>query len=266
MNIDPLADKYSPLSPYSYVADNPILLHDPDGKQISITLNRNDEGEITGATIDVVGKLINNSSRNLNDKQLEKRRKRIVKGLNNVKIAGGDDFEIQINAHISIAQSENDISASDHVYRLVDDIAKVPGVPASEPGSDPEGFSKPYQNFVYLENDFTSRTAAHETFHSAGLARHIDESNERSMFPAATGFLRHRARGGDRNAFNTLQRMATSSILTGDDFPKNLMHQGDTRNSKGRLVSGYLITRDQINSIQYKFINGNTNKGQQKSN
>jgi len=34
MNVDPLADKYYTLSPYAYVANNPINAIDPDGKRI----------------------------------------------------------------------------------------------------------------------------------------------------------------------------------------------------------------------------------------
>ncbi|MEM6696805.1 MAG: RHS repeat-associated core domain-containing protein, partial [Bacteroidota bacterium] len=34
MNIDPLADKYVGLSPYNYVANNPLVFVDPDGKDI----------------------------------------------------------------------------------------------------------------------------------------------------------------------------------------------------------------------------------------
>ncbi|MGB7499380.1 MAG: RHS repeat-associated core domain-containing protein, partial [Moheibacter sp.] len=34
MNMDPLAEKFSPISPYIYVANNPLAFYDPDGKDI----------------------------------------------------------------------------------------------------------------------------------------------------------------------------------------------------------------------------------------
>ncbi|WP_238160941.1 DUF6443 domain-containing protein, partial [Flavobacterium cupreum] len=43
MNVDPLAEKYPNISPYVYVADNPINAIDPDGRDI-IFLTRNDNG------------------------------------------------------------------------------------------------------------------------------------------------------------------------------------------------------------------------------
>jgi hypothetical protein len=36
MNIDPLADNYTPVSPYNYVLNNPNLFVDPDGKDVYI--------------------------------------------------------------------------------------------------------------------------------------------------------------------------------------------------------------------------------------
>lgn len=45
MNIDPKAEKYYSLSPYVYVADNPVNAIDPDGKDI-IFLTRNGDGSV----------------------------------------------------------------------------------------------------------------------------------------------------------------------------------------------------------------------------
>src|SRR5574344_2719184 len=34
LSVDPMSDKYPSLSPYVYCADNPVILVDPDGKEI----------------------------------------------------------------------------------------------------------------------------------------------------------------------------------------------------------------------------------------
>ena len=36
MNVDPLAEKYTNISPYAYVANNPVYFVDPDGREIRI--------------------------------------------------------------------------------------------------------------------------------------------------------------------------------------------------------------------------------------
>ena len=84
------------------------------------------------------------------------------------------------------------------------------------------------------------------------------------MYPAAYGFYRYRADKGDVFSRNKSLSMLQSPLFTNDDLPGNLMHQGAAKNSNGKSVSGYKITRDQLNSIFYKFINGDINKGKQK--
>ena len=121
---------------------------------------------------------------------------------------------------------------------------------------------------MYLDkNYFTPRTAAHETGHSAGLL-HIEETNERHLFPAAYAFADYMGRSqryGTTRAYfrNSAMNMALSRPYTGNDFYGNLMHQDATRNSKGRPVSGYLITRDQVNAVLYQYRNAQINKGRQ---
>jgi hypothetical protein len=47
-NVDPLADKYPSLSPYNFVANNPILYVDPDGREIWIAFDvTNKDGSTT---------------------------------------------------------------------------------------------------------------------------------------------------------------------------------------------------------------------------
>lgn len=53
LSVDPLSDKYPTLSPYTYCANNPIMMVDPDGKRIlgidnkAIGYTKNNDGSIT---------------------------------------------------------------------------------------------------------------------------------------------------------------------------------------------------------------------------
>ncbi len=43
-SVDPLAEKYYPISPYVYVANNPLIYIDPDGREIWIITDRDSQG------------------------------------------------------------------------------------------------------------------------------------------------------------------------------------------------------------------------------
>jgi RHS repeat-associated protein len=48
---DPLGEKYFPLSPYNYTANNPVKYLDPDGKDFILTITRDKNGDISGVNI-----------------------------------------------------------------------------------------------------------------------------------------------------------------------------------------------------------------------
>src|SRR5690554_4204247 len=118
MNMDPLAESYFTLSPYAYVANNPILLTDPDGKRIEFSFTYDDEGMISGVNINVTGKVIDNTKRGLSSKRMNSARNKIVDGIKNIQVTG-EGIDINFSSNIEIANSEEDIASDDHVYRLV---------------------------------------------------------------------------------------------------------------------------------------------------
>jgi len=68
LSVDPMSDKYPSLSPYNYCANNPVILVDPDGKDIYIfnldgTYSGNkiiQDGEHTGRIVGEDGKAVKN--------------------------------------------------------------------------------------------------------------------------------------------------------------------------------------------------------------
>jgi len=273
MNPDPLAEQYYAVSPYTFVANSPIVLSDPNGKEISFSITRDENGEITGVNINVTGKIIDETGK-LSQKQLERRRDRILKGFSNLKVEG-DGVAVSFTGSIDVASSESDIDKSDHVYRIVDDIKNVPGNGHTDPTTNPEGFAPTGQNVVYLERDFTSRIATHETFiHSAGLY-HIWDSKGGQRYSRydKQGYVNLRMVANDpmypkdvqTGAKNLAYYMATNGFNK-NDLPKNLAHQSTTKNSNGGVsMAGNKVTMSQVSSIIYNVTNGNSNKGNQKA-
>ena len=56
LSVDPLSDKYPSMSPYAYCANNPVILVDPDGKQltthIEVQKNGNGKYKVVGGKVD----------------------------------------------------------------------------------------------------------------------------------------------------------------------------------------------------------------------
>jgi RHS repeat-associated protein len=236
---DRFAEKYFKYSPFGYAVNNPIRYIDINGDSVSVNYVR--EGGKNGRDlyeIKVTGKIIDNTTKGLSDKKLNKITKQITKQVQKSFSGKGKTSEFKAIASLTVAKSEEDINRSDHVVRIVDDIATKTGVPDA-PGTNTAGMAPPLQNLVTLELgvDF-GRVGAHEFGHSFGLD-HI----KNSLGPNVSG-------GWD--------------VLTTDDYPGNLMHQGQDLNSSGNPVSGTRIEEFQVLRIYSLFKAGQLNKGKQK--
>src|SRR5690554_5374262 len=110
MNVDPLAESYFALSPYVYVANNPVLLRDPDGKRIDFSFTYDDDGRISNVNIHVTCKVIDNTKRGLSSEKMNSARNKIVDGINNIEVTG-KGVDINFTSNIEIANKEEDIAS-----------------------------------------------------------------------------------------------------------------------------------------------------------
>jgi RHS repeat-associated protein len=163
--IDPHADGYLSWTPYNYVANNPILITDPDGMDWSIDIATDKKGHKT-YTITVNAVVYNNSSKS--DIDMDKLKSAIEKQIGSVFNFSGDGFTVKMNLNLSVAKSLDDIKETDHVFQVVDqDKLGSNGVIAS---GDPLGLNiKIGANHVdeIIKGDNT-RSVAHELGHTAG--------------------------------------------------------------------------------------------------
>ena len=184
MTMDPLAEKYYSISPYAYCANNPILYVDRDGREISFSYeyekdeygnyikNKNGGYNLLGITMNVTGKVINissNSKVNMADAT-----KRISSQLESSFRGEINGVTFSTNANLSVANSMNDVSDSDHVFALANlespSGTTLQGVASSFGGKvefiDADYFTGPLDTSI---GNVGPGTSAHEFGHLAGL-------------------------------------------------------------------------------------------------
>ena len=61
--MDPLAEEYTPLSSYAYVANNPLLFFDPDGQRIDVSLLlKGEDGKVDKGNLLLLGRMLSDLS------------------------------------------------------------------------------------------------------------------------------------------------------------------------------------------------------------
>ncbi len=217
-SIDRFAEMYSSMTPYQYGANNPIKFIDVNGDSIAVNV-------ITGGgskgqdlvQIHVTGKVVDNTSKGLSQKRLDRMAKRISKQVQKSFTGKSKSLEFETTTDITASSTSNPVEKSDHVFKIVDDVgAATTGTLSGE--SNP-GRAKPFEYAIFLRPEASARTAAHELGHSIGLA-HIKDAVDSNYKP-----------------------------LTTDDYYGNLMHQSIDVNSSGQPVAGNKIEAFQIRKI-----------------
>jgi hypothetical protein len=159
---DAFAEKYYPLNPYQYAANNPINLVDINGDSIWFTQN---EGVWT---LHMTGKVLNNSSGEAPTAE------DFMRKMNSSFANSGIETDIQF----SDVSSMDDVEESDHLIVVVDDV------------SDGNGESVRGGKVAYVEgsgfnrdNDDVVNTMVHESGHMLGLPHNFKEQKNMMNYP-----------------------------------------------------------------------------------
>ncbi|WP_243416386.1 RHS repeat domain-containing protein [Flavobacterium sp. HTF] len=256
MNIDPLADTYTSVSPYNHVLNNPVFYVDPDGKQIDISgiykqdkkgndiLDKSGNRILIGLNISVTGKLINESGKVFTSKELSSFATRLSNSIKDSFSSGSEKgFAVNVTTDITVASSANKLNKTDHAFRIVDN--------GKLPDSDNPGSFRP-MNVI-----------GHASFGELGVYINADIVSNK-MVPAKTG--KYAGTGKTSTGDATLERTGSHELghtgtlphVTPGTMDSNLMHQTSKPNA------GMELTKAQILQMKEAYDKKLLNKGRQK--
>lgn len=229
-SIDPLAEKYTNLSPYTYVANMPIVAYDPDGKQIDITLNykKDDNGNIvrdsdgnatiTGIDINITGKVINFSN---NKVDMDAAIGDMKLYFENAFSTDADGIKINATFNFSEVDSMEDVEEQDHLIVLAEpgsnNIAKgmVNQIGGKVAFVDADYFTGLFDTTIGTEGEYTT---SHELGHLFGLEHYKRSKANKEYLMRAGG-------GGNvvsSENYNTiLKKHSTSGLNIGFNYDVN---------------------------------------------
>jgi RHS repeat-associated protein len=241
---DPHAARYPNMSPYSIMANNPILYIDADGKDIGVSTTFKEDGTKV-ISIVITGKLINNSSTAYTKEQMGAYADRLAEAIKKEYSIDVPGVETNVSVYITPIVSEVQLTETDHAFRIVDQ-GKVPdgrGGVVDLLGRAPLG-----ENVVYLSQHMLDRVEATTgKFEGTGKTEKGTGTLERTG-PHELG---HSAALFDSNGGATHPPKGT--------MPGNLMNQTSEPDA------GKNVTKDQILEIEDNHNQGKINKGKQKS-
>lgn len=169
---DRFCEKYLMLSPYQYVANNPIKSVDINGDSIWYTI----QGSVI--TLHATIKIINKSGDNIN---MQRAADDIAEGIKKSFTGGtesedGKKYTFETDIQLNVAKSMEDVASSDHLYVIADKDPSMAnstlGVTSTIGGKVMHIRAEDYSNDNWFSNTFMSnniRSAIHEFGHAAGL-------------------------------------------------------------------------------------------------
>ncbi len=179
-NIDRQSEKFSGLSPYSFVANNPALLFDPNGEDWTISMNRNEDGSYT-ININYKAQVLDsrtNKNQDLDVNEFAKSIKTQFETIFNTsyeKDSYGPAIKVNATADISVIDSKDNLAndaslleikdRTDNDFRTND--PRLVALANTENGK----YTSFNEDFVSsITNNSNTKTATHEIGHQGGLA------------------------------------------------------------------------------------------------
>ncbi|MBS7564523.1 RHS repeat-associated core domain-containing protein, partial [Mucilaginibacter sp. Bleaf8] len=184
--MDQKAEKFYPLSAYSYVANNPILLNDPNGMDWAITVDKDDKGvshyhiAFTGAVLDRASDRNKHETRAYDLAQAVKRQ--FTKLFNSDHLAGKDgEAGFTVDARIEMREI-NDIDqlgSKESLFTIKDSNdfkdQDHPSAHILAQAMDGKNISVNVADVNDMISDNNGKTLPHEIGHTGGLRHPAQE-------------------------------------------------------------------------------------------
>lgn len=173
MFVDPLAEKYLNMTPYNYVANNPVNAIDPDGRDFRMVMQRDSKGNITHitlqATVYLQGKGASQEMANKMNKAFGDKFSG-YKTVNGVKVG----LDVVYAYDKGNSRNKNNLRSGENIFNVRTDM------PADK-ASFVTGYSKGDDYFtgntgqINSKSNDISRTVIHESLHLLGLSDRYDD-------------------------------------------------------------------------------------------
>ncbi|MGF7138241.1 RHS repeat-associated core domain-containing protein [Roseimarinus sediminis] len=207
---DAFAEKYYDFSPYQYGANNPIANVDINGDSIWFTQTDN------AYTMHVSGKLINMSDNNVN---MGKALKGIISQLQSTFSGEVDGMTFNTEVDLSVAETMDDVSESDHLFVLSEITNDKIGGAANDFGGkvaflDADYFTGPFDATI---GNVGEKLAAHEFGHLLNL-RHFDGNTNIMRTKEQSGWYSFATRTTSRQLNQTMGSYNAGALNQGSPF------------------------------------------------
>jgi hypothetical protein len=202
---DAFADKFYPLSPYSYCANVPVLLTDITGNDWTISIGINGDGKWF-INISFTGSILNSSSNQDIDAEAYKTRltSEFTNLFNKTNAAdatnGLSEMQITTTVDINVIRDKRELKSNAHLIEIVNDDDRELNQGEKQPGKISYGRAINGKRVLLNEKAFTEefrtdgydvQNALHEIGHTAGLDHpgHGKDANFRQATPKQTNFM-----------------------------------------------------------------------------